>query len=94
MPYVKNGIINLLLIKDEHNNGRYLYIKKLENFLHTTKAANYKNRSYCPLCRNVIGADEIFEELMMHEPHTLPQQLQLRASGRRSSLELPDEGAA
>ncbi len=67
VPYIKNGNINLLLIKDEHDNGRYLYIKKLENLLHTTTTANYKNRSYCPICRKVIVVDEVFEEHMMQK---------------------------
>ncbi len=28
ITYIKNGNINLLLIKDETDNGHYLYIKK------------------------------------------------------------------
>ena len=84
IPYIKNGNINLLLIKDEHDNGHYLYIKKLENLLHTTTAANYKNRSYCPICRKVIGVDEIFEDHMMQKHYNCHNNC---------NLELPEEGA-
>ena len=84
IPYIKNGNINLLLIKDEHDNGHYLYIKKLENLLHTTTAANYKNRSYCPICRKVIGVDEIFEDHMMQRHFDCHNTCK---------LELPDERA-
>jgi hypothetical protein len=84
IPYIKNGNINLLLIKDEHDNGHYLYIKKLESLLHTTTAANYKNRSYCPICRKVIGADEIFEDHMMQRHYNCHNNC---------NLELPSEGA-
>ena len=84
IPYIKNDNINLLLIKDEHDNGHYLYIKKLEALLHTTSAANYKNRSYCPICRKVIGVEDIFEEHMMQQHYNYHNNC---------NLELPDEGA-
>ena len=84
IPYINNDNINLLLIKDEHDNGHYLYIKKLEALLHTTTAANYKNRSYCPICRKVIGVDEIVEEHMMQKHFNCQNNC---------NLELPDEGA-
>ena len=84
IPYIKNGNINLLLIKDEHDNGHYLYIKKLESLLHTNTASNYKNRSYCPICRKVIGVDEIFEDHMMQKHYNCHNNC---------NLELPTEGA-
>ena len=62
IPYVKNDNINLLLIKDEDDSGQYLYVRKIESLIHTAKAAYYKDRSYCPYCRNVIAKDEIYEE--------------------------------
>ena len=46
--YIKNDYINLLLIKDENDNGHYVYIKKLEHLLHTVKTGFYKDRRYCP----------------------------------------------
>ena len=65
IPYITNDNINLLLIKDESENGHCIYIKKLESLLHTSKTSIYKDRSYCPICKKVIGKDEIYEEHMM-----------------------------
>ena len=66
-PYINNGNINLLLIKDEVDNGYYIYIKKLENLLHTVTNSHYKDRHHCPICQKVIGKDEIFEDHMMQK---------------------------
>ena len=52
--YIKNDYINLLLIKDEDGNGHYLYIKKLENLLHTVTTGHYKDKRYCPYCRKKL----------------------------------------
>ncbi len=39
IPFIRNGNINLLLIKDEADNGHYLYIKKLKPITHCLKFA-------------------------------------------------------
>ena len=67
IPYIRNGNINLLLIKDEADNGHYLYIKKLENLLHTVTNSHYKDRHHCPICKKVIGKDETYEDHMMQK---------------------------
>ena len=83
IPYVKNDNINLLLIKDEDDNGHYLYVRKIESLIHTTKAAFYKDRSYCPYCRNVIGKDEIYEEHLLRKHYDCHNNC---------NLQLPEEG--
>ena len=67
IQYVKNDNINLLLIKDEHGNGHYIYIKKLEALMNTTKNSQYKDRHFCPWCNKVMQKDEIYEEHLMRK---------------------------
>ncbi len=72
------------MIKYEHDDGHYLHIKKLEALLKATRAANYKNRSHCPICRKVIGVEEVFEVHMMQKHYNCHNNC---------NLELPGEGA-
>jgi hypothetical protein len=83
IAYIKNDNINLLLIKDEKDNGHYIYIKKLEHLLHTVKTAYYKDRKYCPYCRKTIPANEIFEDHVMTKHYDCQNNC---------NLELPPEG--
>ena len=81
--YVGNDNINLLLIKDEDDNGHYVYIKKLEHLIHTCKTGYYKDRMYCPYCRKTIPATEIYEEHLMSKHFDCHNNC---------NLELPAEG--
>jgi hypothetical protein len=83
IPYIKNDNINLLLIKDEHDNGHYLYIKRLESLLHTATTSKYKDRNYCPYCRGLIPAGEIYEEHVMRTHYDCHNNC---------NLELPQDG--
>ena len=74
----------MLLINDEADNGHYVYIKKLENLLYTVTCSHYKDRHHCPICKKVIGKDEIFEDHMMQKHFNCHNNC---------NLELPDEGA-
>ena len=56
-----------MLIKDDEDNGHYIYIKKLESLLHTVSCSYYKDRRHCPICKKAIGRDEIFEDHMMQK---------------------------
>ena len=42
IQYVSNDNINLLLIKDQRENGHYIYIKELEALMNSTKISQYK----------------------------------------------------
>ena len=84
LTYVKNDNINLLLIRDENDNGHYVYIKKIESLLHTCTTGYYKNRKYCPYCRKTIPADEIYEDHLMSKHFDCHNNC---------NLELPTEGA-
>jgi hypothetical protein len=59
--YCKNEYINLLLITNDET-GHYIYIKKLENLLHTITCSYYKDCQYCPYCKKNLPADIVFEE--------------------------------
>ena len=98
IQYVKNDNINLLLIKDEDVNGHFIYIKKLENLMHSVKNSQYKDRDFCPHCKKVIGVGEVYEEHLMRKHFdclnncnlTLPEEgTTMKFKGYKNMLERP-----
>jgi len=83
IAYVRNDNINLLLIKDEHDNGHYVYIKKIEHLLHSVTNQKHKDCHYCPYCRKTIPASEAYED------HVMSKHFDCH---NNCNLELPAEG--
>ena len=83
IAFVKNDNINLLFIKGDNFNGHYVYIKKIESLLSTVKNNKYQDRNYCPYCRKVIPAGEVYADHVYTKHYD---------SHNNCNLELPEEG--
>jgi hypothetical protein len=80
----RNGMMNLLLMQ-EGEQAHYIYIKKIERVMRTCGYTGYKDRRYCPYCRQGISCkNETFEE------HMMTKHLSTKSN---CNLELPEEGA-
>ena len=86
VQYVKNDNTNLLFIKDEHGNGHYIYIKKLESLMHTVNDSKYKDRHFCPWCNKVMQKDEMYEEHWMRKHYDCHKNCNLVLPPKQESM--------
>ena len=85
--YIEKAYINLLLIENEDEmQAHYIYIKKLESFIHLKTTTYYSNRSYCPYCNgNISLKEETFIEHIKKKHYDTQNNVK---------IELPEAGSS